>query len=60
MSPLHVPVSGFVLHPVLAVSDERPALHPTDGEVDRILEAPLELLADSRSYSVELLSLIHI
>ena len=54
MSPLHVPVSGFVLHPVLAVSDERPALHPTDGEVDRILEAPLDLLVDSRSYSVEL------
>ena len=53
MSPLHVPVSGFVLHPVLAACDERPVLRPTEGEVDRILEAPLGLLADSRNYSVE-------
>jgi 8-oxo-dGTP pyrophosphatase MutT (NUDIX family) len=56
LSPLHVPVSGFVLYPIVAACGERPVLHPTPGEVDRILEAPLELLADARSYSVELRS----
>ena len=56
MSPLHVPVSGYVLHPVLAACDVRPVLRPTEGEVDRILEAPLDLLADARNYSVEVRS----
>ena len=53
LSALHVPVSGFVLHPILAALDHRPDLHPTPGEVERILEAPVSLLADSRNYSVE-------
>jgi 8-oxo-dGTP pyrophosphatase MutT (NUDIX family) len=53
LSPLHVPVSGFVLHPVLAVLDHRPSLRPTPGEVERILEADVGLLVDRCSYSVE-------
>lgn len=53
LTPLHVPVSGFVLHPVLAVTDRRPELRPTPGEVERILEADLALLSDRRRYFVE-------
>ncbi len=53
LSPLHIPVSRFVLHPVVAVADRRPDLRPQAGEVERILESPLEHLVDRRSYAVE-------
>jgi len=46
LTPLHIPVSGFVLHPVVALMDWRPVLRPSDREVERILEAPLHELAD--------------
>jgi len=53
LTALHVPVSGFVLHPVIAVLDHRPSLHPTPGEVESILEADVEGLTDRRCYCVE-------
>jgi 8-oxo-dGTP pyrophosphatase MutT (NUDIX family) len=46
LTPLHIPVSGFALHPVVAISDTRRSLHPADGEVERILEVPIAELAD--------------
>jgi 8-oxo-dGTP pyrophosphatase MutT (NUDIX family) len=46
LTPLHIPVSGFVLHPVVALMDWRPVLRPSDREVERILEVPLHELAD--------------
>jgi 8-oxo-dGTP pyrophosphatase MutT (NUDIX family) len=46
LTPLHIPVSGFVLHPVVALMDWRPALRASDREVERILEVPLGDLAD--------------
>jgi 8-oxo-dGTP pyrophosphatase MutT (NUDIX family) len=46
LTPLHIPVSGFVLHPVVALMDWRPALRASDHEVERILEVPLDDLAD--------------
>lgn len=46
LTPLHIPVSGFHLHPVVAVADTRPSLHPAPGEVERILEVPLARLRD--------------
>jgi 8-oxo-dGTP pyrophosphatase MutT (NUDIX family) len=46
LTPLHIPVSGFVLHPVIALMDWRPALRASDREVERILEPPLDDLAD--------------
>lgn len=49
LSPLDIPVSGFTLHPVVAVADRRPALRAADGEVERILEVPLrEILEPAR------------
>ena len=47
LTPLHIPVSGFVLHPVVGVSAIRPAMRPEPGEVDRLIEAPVAHLLDS-------------
>jgi len=46
LSPLHVPVSGFVIHPWAAVTHRRPEFTPDRREVARILEVPLEDLRD--------------
>ena len=48
LTPLDIPVSGFRLHPVVAVRAARPALHPADGEVARILEPSVAELLDAR------------
>jgi 8-oxo-dGTP pyrophosphatase MutT (NUDIX family) len=44
LSPLDIPVSGFRLHPIVAVALHRPTFRPADREVARILEVPLEEL----------------
>jgi 8-oxo-dGTP pyrophosphatase MutT (NUDIX family) len=46
LTPLDIPISGFLLHPVVGVTDRRPAFLPADGEVERILEVPVEHLLD--------------
>jgi 8-oxo-dGTP pyrophosphatase MutT (NUDIX family) len=46
LTPLHVPVSGFVIHPVAAVAGRRFGLCRSDGEVEAILEVPLRDLLD--------------
>ncbi len=46
LSPLHIPVSRFVLHPVLAVADSRPELEADPREVDRVLDVSLDHLSD--------------
>ncbi len=46
LTPLHIPVSGFLLHPVVGVMDHRPAFAPAAHEVARILEVALADLAD--------------
>jgi 8-oxo-dGTP pyrophosphatase MutT (NUDIX family) len=46
LTPLHIPVSGFMLYPVVGVADGRPDLRPSDAEVERILEAGLDELID--------------
>jgi 8-oxo-dGTP pyrophosphatase MutT (NUDIX family) len=42
LSPIDIPISGFRLHPIIAVSDREPALAATEGEVARILEVPVD------------------
>jgi len=49
LTPLHIPVSGFALHPIVAAAEARPALRAADAEVARILEVPLAELADPAS-----------
>src|SRR5262245_58728239 len=46
LSPIDILVSGFRLHPVVAATDQRPDLQPSDGEVARIVEPPLAHLMD--------------
>jgi 8-oxo-dGTP pyrophosphatase MutT (NUDIX family) len=46
LTPLDIPVSGFRLHPIVAVQKTRPALTPSDGEVARILEIAVDDLMD--------------
>jgi 8-oxo-dGTP pyrophosphatase MutT (NUDIX family) len=46
LTPLHIPVSGYVLHPVVGVTDGRPDFHLADAEVDQLLEPALEELLD--------------
>jgi 8-oxo-dGTP pyrophosphatase MutT (NUDIX family) len=53
LTRLHIPVSGFVLHPVVARADRRPALHPDDSEVARILEGALRMLTSPSTLARE-------
>jgi 8-oxo-dGTP pyrophosphatase MutT (NUDIX family) len=46
LTPLHIPVSGFVLHPVVGVAGRRPAMRPEPGEVERMIEASVRHLLD--------------
>jgi len=54
LTPLHIPVSGYLLHPVVATRDEQPALVPDPREVERLIEVPLRMLAEPSSWRVEL------
>jgi 8-oxo-dGTP pyrophosphatase MutT (NUDIX family) len=49
LTPVHVLVSGFTLHPVVGVAHERPAFEAAPGEVDEILEVSLADLRDASS-----------
>ncbi len=53
LTPLHIPVSRFVLHPVVGLADRRPDLVPRSGEVRRILEPRIADLCDPEAISVE-------
>lgn len=46
LTPVHIPVSGFALHPVVALRATRPSLVAEAGEVARILEVPVAQLLD--------------
>jgi 8-oxo-dGTP pyrophosphatase MutT (NUDIX family) len=46
LTPLHIPVSGFTLHPVVAVSDTRPDFRRAAAEVAHILDVPIRDLVD--------------
>lgn len=47
LTPVHVLVSNFGLHPVLAISDARPDFSAHAPEVERILEINVDHLCDS-------------
>jgi 8-oxo-dGTP pyrophosphatase MutT (NUDIX family) len=47
LTPVHVLVSGFTLHPIVAVSDVRPVFTPAPHEVEAVLEVTLEDLQDA-------------
>jgi 8-oxo-dGTP pyrophosphatase MutT (NUDIX family) len=46
LTALDIPVSGFRLQPIVAVTETRPQLSASDGEVARILEVDVDDLLD--------------
>jgi 8-oxo-dGTP pyrophosphatase MutT (NUDIX family) len=46
LTPLHIPVSGFILHPIVGFTSMRPAFQRAEWEVARIIEAPVSVLSD--------------
>ena len=46
LTPLHIPVSGYLLHPIVGYAAMRPAFQRAEWEVARIIEAPVALLSD--------------
>lgn len=53
LTRLHIPVSGFVLHPVVGWTPRRPDFHPDEREVDRILEIPVRTLCDPATIQIQ-------
>jgi 8-oxo-dGTP pyrophosphatase MutT (NUDIX family) len=47
LTPVHVLVSGFTLHPIVAIADRRPDFQVAIGEVDEILEISVDDLRDA-------------
>jgi 8-oxo-dGTP pyrophosphatase MutT (NUDIX family) len=45
LTPLHIPVSGYRLHPVVGIVDARPDFKPAAWEVAGILEVPIGRLS---------------
>ncbi len=54
LTPLHIPVSGFLLHPVVGFTSMRPAFQRAEWEVARIIEAPLSVLSAPGSIKREI------
>jgi len=46
LTPLHIPVSNFLLHPVVGFVDARPVFNRAEWEVARIIEPTLGQLRD--------------
>lgn len=46
LTPLHIPVSGYLLHPIVGFTSMRPAFQRAEWEVARIIEAPVTLLSE--------------
>jgi 8-oxo-dGTP pyrophosphatase MutT (NUDIX family) len=47
LTPVHVLVSGFTLHPIVGIADRRPDFLAAPGEVEEILEVSLHDLRDA-------------
>ena len=53
LTPLHIPVSAYVLHPIVATAAAPPVVHPCAYEVDRIVEVLLSELANGSGLALE-------
>lgn len=53
LTPLHIPVSGFVLHTLIGVTHRRPEFQPDPSEVAEVLEVPLSVLQDEATLRTE-------
>ncbi|MBX9449585.1 MAG: CoA pyrophosphatase [Taibaiella sp.] len=52
ISPLYIPVSNFIVHPVVAYADQLPDLEKSEFEVAEIFQIPLSTLFDSKQDTV--------
>lgn len=53
LSPLHIPVSGHMLHPVVGWTDARPDFRVAEAEVERLIEASLAHLRSAGTVAWE-------
>ena len=53
LTPLHVPVSGYVLHPIVGTAEAPPAVTPAEAEVERILEVAIAALTSRPGPAIE-------
>jgi len=53
LSPIFIPPTAFMLHPVVGYTAKRPDLRPNPAEVARILEIPVAALEDAESVGRE-------
>jgi 8-oxo-dGTP pyrophosphatase MutT (NUDIX family) len=49
LTPVHVLVSGFTLHPIVGITHQRPTFAPAAHEVESIVEISIEDLKDASS-----------
>lgn len=49
LTPLYIPVSGYLVHPFVGYLDYIPDFVPQAGEVQSIIEAPVESFLDTRN-----------
>ncbi len=54
LTPLHIPVSGYLLHPIVGYTSMRPAFQRAEWEVARIIEAPVSMLSDPAAVKREI------
>jgi 8-oxo-dGTP pyrophosphatase MutT (NUDIX family) len=47
LTPVHVLVSGFTLHPVVGITDERPSFNLAAHEVEEVIEVSVAALQDA-------------
>lgn len=47
LTPVHVLVSGFTLHPIVGITDDRPEFRPAAHEVETIVEVSIADLQDA-------------
>jgi 8-oxo-dGTP pyrophosphatase MutT (NUDIX family) len=53
LTPLPIPVSGYLLHPVVATVAPRPHVVPSQREVERLVEVPIAALVAPGALRVE-------
>jgi 8-oxo-dGTP pyrophosphatase MutT (NUDIX family) len=53
LTPLHIPVSSYVLYPVVATVEAPPDVRPCESEVERIVEVGLSTLAAGSGLAFE-------
>jgi 8-oxo-dGTP pyrophosphatase MutT (NUDIX family) len=55
LTPLHIPVSNFLVSPFVAWIDQHPVFHPDPSEVQYVIEVSLRQLLDPEALDSEIL-----